>query len=297
MTVPAPFASATAAREGAAGRRWITQLPTLVDRLLEDWDIGLDGPVRHGYVALVIPVRRRDRSSAVLKVSWVDEGTRQEGAALTWWAGHGAVALLDADPTRGALLLEGLDPDRSLEQIPEEDALTVAGSILRRLHSAAAPPTGFSSTADLAHRWSTDLPQRWRQLGRPGHRDVVAAAIDTCRDLAADPGRPHLLHGDFHYANVLTGPRGWMAIDPKPKRAKPKPPRPSSARPAAATGEVTVSVQATGHGDPVTSTRRPCCLESPARHRPARPESAPKPSTLASVPVFRDGRFRDARLL
>jgi len=222
VIVPAPFAAATAAREGPAGQRWITQLPTLVDCLLEDWDIGLDGPVRHGYVALVIPVRRRDRSPAVLKVSWVDEETRQEGPALTWWAGHGAVALLDADPTRGALLLERLHPDRSLEQIPEGDALKVAGSVLRRLHTAAAPTAGFSSTADLARRWSTDLPQRWRQLGRPGHRDVVAAAVDTCRDLPANPGRPHLVHGDFHYANVLTGPRGWLAIDPKPMVGDPE---------------------------------------------------------------------------
>jgi len=44
----------------------------------------------------------------------------------------------------------------------------------------------------------------------------VAAAVDTCRHLLADPGRVRLVHGDLHYANVLTGPRGWVAIDPKP---------------------------------------------------------------------------------
>lgn len=216
MTVPAAFAAATAARQGAAGRTWITQLPALVDRLLEDWDLNLDGPVRHGYVALVIPVRRQDGSPAVVKVSWVDEETRQEGAALTSWAGHGVVAVLRADPTRGALLLERLDPDRSLEQLPEGDALTVAGSVLQRLHAAPAPTADFSSTTGLARRWSADLPQRWHHLGRPGDREVVEAAVRTCRNLAADPGRKHLLHGDFHYANVLTGPRGWTAIDPKP---------------------------------------------------------------------------------
>jgi len=216
LTVPAPFAAATAAREGPAGRRWITDLPALVDRLLVDWRLELDGPVRHGYVALVVPVRRGDWSPAMLKVSWVDEQTRWEGPALAWWAGCGAVTLLDADPPRGALLLERLTPDRSLEQLTEADALTGAASVLRRLHTAAAPAAGFPATADLAHRWTTELPRRWRDRGCPGNRAVVAAAVDTCRELCADPGRLRLVHGDFHYANVLTGRRGWVAIDPKP---------------------------------------------------------------------------------
>lgn len=216
------FAAATAAREGSAGQRWIAELPALVDRLLKDWHLDLEGSVRHGYVALVVPVRRRDRSPAVLKVSWVDEETRHEGPALAWWAGRGAVALLDEDPPRGALLLERLDPDRSLEQLTEADALTAAGSVLRSLHAAAAPTGGFPVTADLAHRWTTELPQRWRDLGCPGRSDVIAAAVATCRDLAADPGQPRLVHGDLHYANILTGPRGWTAIDPKPLLGDPE---------------------------------------------------------------------------
>lgn len=222
VTVPVAFAAATAAREGPAGQRWIAELPTLVDRLLEDWHLELDGPVRHGYVALVIPVRRRDRSPAVLKVSWVDDETRHEGPALVWWAGRGAVTLLDADPGRGALLLERLDPDRSLEQLTEADALTAAASVLQRLRAAVAPTGGFPAAADLAHRWTTELPKRWRDLGCPGRPTVVAGAVDTCRDLLAGPGRLRLVHGDLHYANVLTGPRGWVAIDPKPRVGDPE---------------------------------------------------------------------------
>ena len=215
VTVPARLAAATVAREGPAGQRWITQLPALVDRLLDDWQLDLDGLVRHGYVALVVPVRRRDGTPAVVKVSWVDEETRYEGAALQWWAGHGVVTVLAADPARGALLLERLDPDRSLEQVPEAAALTAAAAVLRLLHSAPAP-TGFPSVADLARRWASDLPRRWQDLGRPGSADVVPAVVDTCTGLSADPGPPYLVHGDFHYADVLTGPRGWAAIDPKP---------------------------------------------------------------------------------
>ncbi len=216
LTVPAAFAAATIAREGHPGEQWISRLPSLIDRLLGEWRLDLDGPLRHGYVALVVPVRRRGGPPAALKVGWIDEQTRYEGLALQWWAGQGAVAALDADPARGALLLERLDPARSLEHLEEAEALTAAGTVLRRLHAATAPAAGFPAVADLARRWATDLPRRWRDLGCPGNPDVVAAAVAVARDLVVNPGPERLVHGDFHYANVLAGRRGWAAIDPKP---------------------------------------------------------------------------------
>ena len=131
------------------------------------------------------------------------------------WGGRGAVKLLEADPGRGALLLERLARDRDLERVPAHEALTAAAAVLRLLH--VAPPPGLRTLADLAGRWRDELPRPWRGLGRPGRSDLVAAAAATCAELAADPGGPVLLHGDLHYGNVLAGVLpGWTAIDPKP---------------------------------------------------------------------------------
>jgi streptomycin 6-kinase len=53
-------------------------------------------------MALVVPVFRGDARYA-LKVSWVDDETVNEAAALALWNGGGAVRLFDADIAAGAI--------------------------------------------------------------------------------------------------------------------------------------------------------------------------------------------------
>ena len=221
LTVPEAFAAATRTREGSAGARWLCTLPALVDRLQRAWELEADGEVLHGYVALVVPVRRVGGRPAVLEVSWLDEETRDEALALSWWGGVGAVTLLASAPEAGALLLDRLDAHRSLHYVREDDAVALAAAVLRRLH--VAPPAGLRSTADAAVRWQEELPREWAALGRPGRSDVVAHAAAACAELVSSPGAVCLLHGDYHYGNVLAHPSGdtsapaqWAAIDPKP---------------------------------------------------------------------------------
>lgn len=226
LAVPEVFASATGAREGVAGEEWVRALPALVDRLLVRWDLEVEGPPLHGYVALVVPVRRPDGEAAVLKVSWVDEETRVEAVALAQWGGSAAVTLLESAPEDGAMLLERLDPHRSLLQVEEDQAVALAATLLPHLH--VPPPGGLNDVVDIARRWQTTLRPRWEVLGRPGRRDVVERAVATCAELARSPGAARLLHGDYHYGNVLARPfadatgatvvasRRWAAIDPKP---------------------------------------------------------------------------------
>ena len=223
LTVPQTFAEATLAREGAAGADWLAALPALVERLLVRWRLEVDGPVLHGYVALVVPVRRPDGQPAVLKVSWIDDETRGEAVALSCWRGAPAVDLLASCPEDGALLLERLNPSCSLLHVDEDEAVAVAATLLRRLH--VPPVDGLTAATDVAHRLGSELRQEWTALGRPGRADLVEQAVSTCRDLATSPGPVRLLHGDFHYANVLAraasagagaARRSWAVIDPKP---------------------------------------------------------------------------------
>jgi streptomycin 6-kinase len=165
LTVPEGFAAATCAREGDAGARWVLALPALVDRLLTRWELEVDGGVLHGYVALVVPVRRADGQAAMLKVSWVDEETRDEGRALARWGGDGAVILLQSAPEHGALLLERLDAHRSLQRVDEHNAVALAAAVLQ-LH--VPPLVGLVSVTDVARRWQAALPREWEILGRPG---------------------------------------------------------------------------------------------------------------------------------
>ena len=138
VVVPEQFARDTIAREGENGRLWIKQLPQLVSSLCQHWGLIVDGAPQHGYLGLVVPVNQGERA-CVLKVSWPNEETAVEAAALQLWQGQGAVQLLNQDVASGAILLERLQSDQSLQKLPVAKAFTVAGKLLRRL---AVPVSG-----------------------------------------------------------------------------------------------------------------------------------------------------------
>src|SRR4051795_13213083 len=107
ITVPEPFATSTIEREGEAGSVWIAALPGLVDTLCEQWRLDVDGAPMHGYLGLVVPVRR-GAEDCVLKISWLGDSITNEATALRAWNGRGAVRLLDVEPSHNAMLLERL---------------------------------------------------------------------------------------------------------------------------------------------------------------------------------------------
>src|SRR4051794_3001977 len=122
IVVPEEFAIATVAREGVAGRKWVDALPGLVEALCRRWELVVDGPAMHGYLGLVVPVSRGNEPCA-LKVSWIEESNAGEAIALRAWGGRGAVRLLEAEASHGAMLLERLDHTRSLCDVEIEAAV------------------------------------------------------------------------------------------------------------------------------------------------------------------------------
>ncbi|MEE2040266.1 aminoglycoside phosphotransferase family protein [Nocardiopsis sp. CT-R113] len=206
------------------GPEWTSGLPALTGLHLRRWNLTPTGAPMHGMVALVVPVRRADGSPAVLKMQPVTEETRGEPAALRAWAGDGAVRLLDHAPATGALLLEALDPARTLENEPLDRALTVIGGLLARLTRHRAPEGTRrlgTITRTMVRRCAALAPH----LRDPRDRTRLAALASHAREMASEPG-DRLLHWDLHYANVLaplpgTRPEPWVAIDPQPLAGHP----------------------------------------------------------------------------
>lgn len=189
---------------GAAGERWLADLPGLLAGLAADWDLTLGEPydLTYHYVAAV---RRADGTPAVLKAGFE---LTVEAAALAAFDGHGAARLLRADPARGALLLEQVSPgDRLRDLVATDDAVATAvlADLMRRLHVPPVPglPTVLSQVGALdRHRGAVPA-------------DLVAAAAAAMRHLCASAPREAVLHGDLHHDNVLRGTREpWLAIDP-----------------------------------------------------------------------------------
>ncbi|MGI5186986.1 aminoglycoside phosphotransferase family protein [Promicromonospora sp. CA-289599] len=214
LTVPEPFAVQTVEREQRAGREWLDRLPELVEQLLREWGLTLAGPPVAGNVGLVWEVRRTDGTGAMLKVSRRDAETRNEAEALRRWDGQGAAKLIEASGAAGALLLERLDAGTSLTSAPMDTAIEVAAELLSLLHVSEWSGSQWSGS-----EWSglDDALELESYVPAPGETYRV-----RLRELRPDVEQafrsaPHvLLHGDFHYENVLRSGTSWKAIDPKP---------------------------------------------------------------------------------
>ena len=117
LEVPGSFVVEVVRQRGEVGRRWLTDLPAVVEELCAGWRLDVSNePVRHGANAIVVPVERAGHQ-LVLKVSWHTSSVDEEVAALRAWGGHGAVELFDADPRSGAVLLERLDARTTLRGV------------------------------------------------------------------------------------------------------------------------------------------------------------------------------------
>lgn len=233
--IPIPPALALRYAGRAEGRTWLASLPALVRRCLADFGLVADlapGAVPwSGHGAIVIPVRLDDGTAAVLKIAYPHEESRAEQHALALWDGRGAVRLLAAGPDAGALVLERLVADRSLQDVPLEAAVPVWGGLVRSLGLAPDDRTEwaeFDQAAARAERWSDEFPERWELLGRPFPRWLLEAALEVCQTRGAvgrRSGTDVLVHADLHFLNVLAAPgtpqgfadpAGYRAIDPQP---------------------------------------------------------------------------------
>jgi streptomycin 6-kinase len=183
----------------------------------ERWKIGAPELIAETFSSRIWKVVREDGSPAIVKdlKPFDDVADELRGEHyLAWRGGEGAVRLLGRDGLRMLLEYAG---DRLLSQHLAEhgdDAVTaIAAEVMARL---------FSPSADIPPSDLQPLRERFASLFRAARADrdagqgslyVMAAA--TAERLLSNPHDIRPLHGDLHHDNILFGPRGWLAIDPK----------------------------------------------------------------------------------
>lgn len=213
IEVPEALARSTVEREGESGAEWISELPRIVDELLERWGCELDGAIMHGGVGVIVPVRRRDGATAVVKVSFPHPGNVHEPDAFAAWGGRGAVLLHERVDERFAMLLERVRTSTLAEVEDGDEVAAVAGRVGRRL--AVPAPPDLPRLRERADAWEEELRKDAVELPHAVPGRVVDAAVATVREL----GRVQpdiLIHGDLHAGNILRADREpWLAVDPK----------------------------------------------------------------------------------
>jgi streptomycin 6-kinase len=125
---------------------------------------------------------------------------------LAWRRGEGAVRLLGRDG-HSILLSEVLDAQG------DNAATEIAADVMAKLFSPSEHPFP-PELQPLRERFASlfNKANADRDLGHDGL--YVEAAVIADR-LLANPHDIRPLHGDLHHENILHGPRGWLAIDPK----------------------------------------------------------------------------------
>lgn len=218
MTVEIPAGLEASRARGPAWGSWLDGLPGLVEGLVGEWQLSLDGEPDHGYGALVLPVRTTSGRPAMLKIGWPHPEAEHEHLALKRWAGDGAVELLRADPHRFALLLERLHPE-DLTGLWDVEACEIVAGFYPRIHVPALPQ--LRTLTSYVDRWTADLAAVPTSAPLPPR--LVRQAVSIGRAfLADDASVGTMIHGDLHYENVLAADREpWLVIDPKPMSGDP----------------------------------------------------------------------------
>ncbi|MFD7023255.1 aminoglycoside phosphotransferase family protein [Promicromonospora sukumoe] len=203
-----------------AEQRWLTDLPGLVDTWCRRWRLTVDGPPVHGSNALVVPVRSGGVPAA-LRLTPPGDDTAALSIALEFWRGHGVVEELAADTEAGVLLLDRLDPNRTLAGEPLDVALPEIGRIARRLAVPAddGVASGVGHTADDVAALTPGLRPVWERLGRPFDESVLVRAADAADLILAGERRPVAVNADLHFDQVLRDRDGrWCVVDPVLRR-------------------------------------------------------------------------------
>ena len=198
------------------GRAWLRDLPARVQTCVDLWALQQTGPPYAGaYVSYVLPVIRRDKSSAVLKLQYPHAESEHEAEALQRWNGEGVVRLFAHEPEHHALLIEKCEPGTHLPAIDADEALEILTALLPRLWVPADAP--FVSLGEESARWAAGLLSAWEQAKRPFEIAMLNAALAAFDTLRESEGPHVLIHQDLHGDNVLKAAREpWLVIDPKP---------------------------------------------------------------------------------
>jgi len=172
--------------------------------------------VSDGIGGKVWRAERANGSPAALKQASPAALRETDGAAgfLRWADGDGAVRLLGR---AGDLLLLEWAGDYSLadhlRRHGDDSATEIAAEVLQRLHGAcdAPPPSALTPLHDIF----AGLFLKAEADRRAGRRTQFVEAAECAQALLSSQRGIRPLHGDVHHTNILSSPRGWLAIDPK----------------------------------------------------------------------------------
>ncbi|MFB5189317.1 aminoglycoside phosphotransferase family protein [Alicyclobacillus fastidiosus] len=219
--VPIDFATRLETLYGQQGEQWLRDLPELLERCQERFDLRLEAPFPNLTWNLVLQASRCDGTPVVLKMAVRKAELYRERTALHAYSGRGGIQVLDADDDLGAVVLERADPGTALSTIEDDDLATgIFCSVFRALHGEASTISSASGPLVPIEEHFSGI-ERYRQRHCKGNAEPLSAywverASECLAYLVSSTRDRVVLHGDLHHDNILQHRRGgWAVIDPK----------------------------------------------------------------------------------
>ena len=194
---------------GHKGQQWIDELPTLIKKCSDQWQ--LDNliafhPLSWNFVA---KGRQMDRS-VVLKIGCDVPALEREINALKVFPKGSCVEVIAYDPLLGAALLETAEPGKELFNHSKDshEIVALCCELANRLKISQRPST---YRFDTIREQLLNLEKNWPQIPN----EFLQTARKLKAELIRDMSETHIIHGDLHRQNILSHGKSWIVIDPK----------------------------------------------------------------------------------
>ncbi len=198
---------------GDAGRRWLGDLPRILDEYAARWSLTLEAPyeLSGNYVA---PARRADGTRAVLKAGVLPHEVSFSIAALRHWDGDGCVRVFEHDRAAGVALIELVRPGTPIVEIDDGEATLIATRLMRRMRRPAPVDHGVPTLGEWGRAFA-ELRARHDGTTGPLPATIFERGESLYFDLIKSQTETIVLHGDLHHLNILRAEREpWLVIDP-----------------------------------------------------------------------------------
>ncbi len=206
------------------------KVEAIIDKVVSKWEIDHLDLIESFSVNLVFKAKSETFGPVVIKFGRNDHEFKTEVEALRFFGGQGFCTLYDVDDVNRVLIEEGLEPGDILKDEPSlEERLKIFIGLYRDLHDKAAKDShqisqaskeqgqegcfvGYKSYKEWIYR-ITDVMmslEDWKEVA--AH---MVRAKEIFDELSKTYHQVTLLHGDFHYYNILKSSKGYKVIDPK----------------------------------------------------------------------------------
>lgn len=212
MQIPEQFKKNVTSVLKDAAPVWLDYLPTVIQSVANFWQLEHIVPMANlSYNYVCKAHSNHYRKSVIIKICLTAELFDQEYTALHYFAGQGSVACLDAHSEYNALLLEFIEPGKSLKSLwpaHDEQAVMITVQVIAALH-----------TKTIADKYHKKTVADWMRIFTDMHdtffKEHSVRAQKWAHELLATQSDCYFLHGDLHHENILQGPQNiWKSIDP-----------------------------------------------------------------------------------